>query len=140
MNVAITREWLDHVERDLDAAWSCSRGPRARPDRAAYLVQQAAEKLMKAALVAARIDPPHTHDIESLFLLLPDDFPDLERFAALGPFTPYAHSFRYPTAYEPPPIPSVADIDEWIDQIAAKTDFERWLEQAAGADSGGSAP
>jgi hypothetical protein len=31
MNAAIVREWLDHVEADLDAAWSCNRGPRAPP-------------------------------------------------------------------------------------------------------------
>ena len=64
MSSTIVREWLDHVEADLDAAWSCSRGPRARLDRGAYLVQQAAEKLVKAVLVSMELDPPRTHDIE----------------------------------------------------------------------------
>jgi hypothetical protein len=33
MNAPFVREWLDHVEADLDAAWSCGRGSWARLDR-----------------------------------------------------------------------------------------------------------
>jgi HEPN domain-containing protein len=129
MNAAIVREWLDHVEADLDAAWSCGRGPRARLDRSAYLLQQAAEKL-KAVLVSADIDPPRTHDMAELVLALPEDMPFRDQLAALSALTPYATGFRYQTPQEPPPVPSRDRIDAWIAEIdALKADFERWLAQ-----------
>lgn len=140
MNVTVVREWLDHVAADLDAAWSYARGPRARTDRAAYFVQQAAEKLVKAVLVSAEVDPPYTHDLEDLTSRLPQDVPQRERYAALGGFTAYATGFRYPTTRERPPQPSTADVDAWIEQIGVlKSDFERWLDTRAGSQ-GGSAP
>jgi HEPN domain-containing protein len=128
MNAAIVREWLDHVEADLDAAWSCSRGPRARLDRAAYLLQQAAEKLVKAVFVAARIDPPRTHDIAGLVAELGQDTPFRDRLSALSDLTPYATGFRYPTPHEPPPLPTRDRLEARIAEIESlKTDFERWL-------------
>jgi HEPN domain-containing protein len=128
MSSTIVREWLDHVEADLDAAWSCSRGPRARLDRGAYLLQQAAEKLVKAVLVSMELDPPHTHDIAEILAELRLDAPFRDRLLALADLTPYATGFRYPTPQEPPPLPSL----EWIDGRIAemeglKADFERWL-------------
>jgi HEPN domain-containing protein len=130
MNAAIVREWLDHVKADLDAAWSCSRGPRARLDRAAYLVQQAAEKLVKGVLVSAGTDPPRTHDIAELVLGLREGAPLRDRLATLSGLTAYATGFRYPIPHEPPPVPSRDDIDSWIAEIEVlKADFERWLAQ-----------
>ena len=128
MNAAIVREWLVHVEADLDAAWSCGRGPRARLDRAAYLVQQAAEKLVKAVLVALEVDPPHTHDIAQIAAELQSDAPFRDRLSALSSLTPYATGFRYPTPQEPTPLPPLDWIDDRIAEIEAlKADFERWL-------------
>ena len=79
MDVEIVPEWLGHVEAGFDAAWSCARGPRASPTRAAYFVQQAAEKLVKAVLIACRVNPPRVHDIGGLVALLPSDAPQLDR-------------------------------------------------------------
>jgi HEPN domain-containing protein len=134
MSAEIVREWLDHVEADLDAAWSCGRGPRARLDRAAYLVQQAAEKLVKAMLVSIGLDPPHTHDIAEIIGGLPKEVPFGDRLAMLSQLTPYATGFRYPTPREPPPLPSLEVIDDWITQIEGlKAEFERWLETRGAA-------
>jgi HEPN domain-containing protein len=128
MNAAIVREWLEHVEADLDAAWSCSRGPRARLDRTAYLLQQAAEKLVKAVLVSVDVDPPRTHDIAELVAEVGQNTPFRDRLSALCDLTPYATGFRYPTQ-EPPPLPSRERLDVWILEIETlKADFERWLE------------
>jgi HEPN domain-containing protein len=130
MSASIVREWLDHVEADLDAAWSCSRGPRARPERAVYMVQQAAEKLVKAMLVSIDIDPPRTHDIAEIIAELGSDLPFHERLTALSALTPYATGFRYPTPHEPPPLPPFEEIDAWISEIESlKADFERWLSE-----------
>jgi HEPN domain-containing protein len=141
MDVEPVREWLDHVAMDLDAAWSCARGRRASPSRAAYLVQQAAEKLVKAALVASEIDPPRTHDIEGLSKSLPADSVWRERLEALRRFTPFAFAFRYPGEDVPEPEPSRIQIDAWIGEIEKlKTDFGRWLERAPDPGGEGSAP
>ena len=137
MNAAIVREWLDHVEADLDAAWSCNRGPRARRDRAAYLLQQAAEKLVKAMLVSIDVDPPRTHDVAEIVAELSENAPFRDRLSALADLTPYATGFRYPSPHEPPPLPSRDRLDTWVAEIEAlKADFERWLGQGASGAKG----
>jgi hypothetical protein len=115
-----------------------ARGRRASPSRAAYLIQQASEKLVKAALVASQIDPPRTHDIEGLSKSLPADSIWRERFEALQQFTPFAFAFRYPGEDVPEPEPSRPEIDAWIGEIEElKTEFERWLDRAPGPQGSG---
>jgi HEPN domain-containing protein len=139
-NVTVVSEWLDDVHRDLSGARSCARGEWAVPDRAAFHVQQAAEKLAKAALVAHRIRPERTHDIGEAVERLPDRFPLKERFVALDRFTDYAVVFRYPGAPRPT-IPSSAEVEAWIEEIEVlKADFERWLKQRTGGQRKRSAP
>jgi HEPN domain-containing protein len=141
MDVEVVREWLDQVEADLDAAWSCVRGPRASPTRAAYFVQQAAEKLVKAVLIACRVNPPRVHDIERLVELLPNGAPKRDGLVRLERFTVFAFAFRYPGEDVSQPLPTSAEIDRWIAEIEAlKSDFERWLEQRAKAGEAGGAP
>ena len=138
MDIEIVREWLDHVDADLNAAWSCARGPRASPTRAAYLVQQAAEKLVKAVLVALEINPPRTHDIEDLVSLMPSEGPERRRLELLRRFTVFAFAFRYPGEDVSEPEPTVEQVDAWVTEITElKVDFERWLEQAAGGGKRG---
>jgi HEPN domain-containing protein len=134
LNVDVVREWLDQVQRDLDAAFSCVHGPRMAPDRGAFHVQQAAEKLAKAALVAHRMRPEKTHEIADVVKEIPEDFALKQRFSALDQFSDYAVIFRYPGGGEVP-IPSAAEVQAWIAGIEAlKADFERWLgEREAGS-------
>ncbi len=139
MNVDVVREWLDHVQEDLDAAWSCARGERAVPGQAAYHVQQAAEKLTKAALVAHGIRPRKGHKIGEFAKLLPAGFADRERYLALERFSDYAWAHRYPQEGkgEPIPEPSVDEVRAWIDEVAAlKSDLERLLEAGANGQVG----
>jgi HEPN domain-containing protein len=139
-NVAVVNEWLDEVQRDLSGAKSCARGEWAVPDRAAFHVQQAAEKLAKAALVAHRIRPERTHDIGEAVERLPGRFVLKERFVALDRFTDYAVVFRYPGAPRPT-IPSSAEVEAWIEEIEVlKADFDRWLKKMTGGKRKGSAP
>jgi HEPN domain-containing protein len=131
-NVAVVDEWLDEVRRDLFGAKSCARGEWAVLDRAAFHVQQAAEKLTKAALVAHRIRPERTHDIGEAVEQLPERFALKERLLALDRFTEYAVVFRYPGAARPA-IPSAAEIEAWIEEIELlKADFETWLKKRTG--------
>jgi HEPN domain-containing protein len=132
-NVDVVREWLQQVQRDLDAAFSCVYGPRVVPDRGAFHVQQAAEKLAKAALVAHRIRPEKTHEIADVAKEMPEDFALKERFSALDQFSDFAVTFRYPGGGEVP-IPSAAEVQTWIADIEVlKADFERWLVEQEGA-------
>jgi HEPN domain-containing protein/predicted nucleotidyltransferase len=131
-NVAVVSEWLDEVQRDLFGARSCAHGQWAVLDRAAFHVQQAAEKLAKAALVAHRIRPERTHDIGEAVEQLPDGFTLKGRFLALDRFSDYAVVFRYPGAPRPA-VPSSAEVDAWVEEIEVlKTDFERWLQEKTG--------
>jgi HEPN domain-containing protein len=133
MDTSVVREWLYQVERDLLSALNCARAPEPTTDRAAFLIQQAAEKLVKAALIAHGIEFRRTHDVAELVDDLPGDAPQRPLMVPLARFTDYATVFRYPSEQQEEPIPTVADIEAWADEIRLlKIGFERWLEQRAG--------
>ena len=129
MNVDIVHEWLAIVGEDLVAAGNCAHGRPPTPKQAAFFVQQAAEKLVKAVLVAWDVRPAHTHDIAGLVDLIPETHPGRPDLVGLHRFTRYAVVFRYPLeegSMEVIPVP--AEIDRWIAEIETlKADFERWL-------------
>ena len=132
MNVKVVQEWLERVRRDLLTARKLCEGDDAVPDQAAYHLQQAAEKLTKAALVAHEIRPRKGHKIGEFAKRLPGTFSDRERFLALKRFTKFMWVHRYPdeTGGPPEPEPSVAEVQAWIAEIEAlKGDFERWLSE-----------
>jgi uncharacterized protein len=134
MNIEVVKEWLGQFERDLRAARLCCEGDDAVPDRAAYHVQRATEKLTKAALVAHEIRPRKGHMIGEFGKRLPSRFPDRGRFLALDRFTKFAWVHRYPdeTGAPPEPEPSAAEVRVWLAEInALKADFERWLAERA---------
>lgn len=60
------REWLAIADIDLKAARNCLRGPEPTTKADADHCQQAAEKPVKAALVAEGIHPPRSHNIGAL--------------------------------------------------------------------------
>lgn len=131
MNADIVHEWLAIVEEDLIAAANCAHGRPPVPKQAAFFVHQAAEKLVKAVLVARDIRPHHTHDIAQLIELVPKTHPGRLGLLQLRRFTRYAVVFRYPLE-EPATerIPEQADIDGWIAEIKAlKADFEHWIDE-----------
>lgn len=113
-------QWLAVVERDLRAARNCLFGPEPTSEAAAYHCQQAAEKLVKAVLVFLAVDPPFSHDIRTLVVLVPDEA-WRGRLAAMARFTPFATAYRYPvedplSVPDPPPIAEVAG---WVREIQA---------------------
>jgi uncharacterized protein len=133
-NKKVVDEWLEQVQEDLDAAVSCIHGPRPVPSRAAFHVQQAAEKLAKAALAAHRIRPEKTHEIGDVAERLPDDFALKPRLLELERLSGYAVAFRYPGGPSVA-VPAASEIEQWIAGIEAlKAEFERWL---AGREGGG---
>ena len=133
MNATVVAEWLKRVERDLRTARLCCETEDAMPEQAAYHVQQAAEKLTKAVLVAVQKRPRKGHQIGEFAKRLPTSFPDRERFLALDRFSDYVWAHRCPEedlSRPPPPVPSVAEARAWIAEVETlKADFERWLAQ-----------
>jgi HEPN domain-containing protein/predicted nucleotidyltransferase len=130
MSAKVVGEWVEKVRRDLVMARKACEGDDAVPDQAAYHVQQAAEKLTKAALVALQKRPRKGHRIGEFAKRLPATFALRERFLALGRFTKFVWLHRYPEEEGAPsePEPSAAQALAWITEIETlKVDFERWL-------------
>jgi HEPN domain-containing protein len=133
MNRRVVASWLRKVEWDLRMARLACQPSDPMADQAAYHVQQAAEKLAKAALIAHEIRPGKGHVIKAAAERLPEEFAHRARFLQLDRFSDYVWAHRYPEediSRPPPPEPSLAEARAWIAEVEAlKADFERWLAQ-----------
>lgn len=68
---ALVAAWLEKARGGMDLAdRELGRGDAANMDAVCYHAQQAAGKLLKAALVARGVDPPKVHDLVHLSGLL----------------------------------------------------------------------
>ncbi len=111
--------WLQIAERDLKAVRNNVFGPEPTTEIAAFHCQQAAEKMFKAVLVSAGIDPPRRHNIDDLIDLLPADHPLKTELEPLGRFSPYAIAYRYPVQ-DPdilPEQPTRNEIVAWLEEL-----------------------
>ena len=89
--------WLARVDDDLRAAEALLALAAPATGTAAFHCQQAAEKMAKAVLIAARQPPPRLHDIEELGRRIrPHHLAIGEAFEALGGLTRWYVSARYP--------------------------------------------
>lgn len=87
--------YLDAAEEEIDAARRLTAPP---PNRlAAYHLQQASEKLVKALLVARGIHPTKEHRIDVLLGGLDANDPWRALLEPLDRNTPYATTYRYPS-------------------------------------------
>ena len=128
MNAPIVCERLYQVGRDLLSARNCAHAPEPTLNRAAFFIQQAAEKLVKAVLIAHRIEPRWTHDIGELARRVPSDHPGQRRLSKFDRFTNFVVAFRHPSEQGEDVFPSAGEIDAWVAEIEElKADFERWL-------------
>ncbi len=101
--LADVKAWLDKADRDRRTALAALRQRPPITDTAAFHVQQAIEKLLKAYLVFRAVQFERVHDLESLV----DDCARCDAgFAQLkpevAPLTAYAVRFRYPGPADPP--------------------------------------
>lgn len=112
--------WTAIAARDLLAAETLLDGDRPVPEIAAYLCQQAAEKIVKGVLAARGVDPPWTHDVGRLVDMLADGGAETAPFAGLRRLTVFATLYRYPSDVdgEPPP-PAADEVRAWIAEIRA---------------------
>jgi len=114
------RRWIARAELDAAAAARLLTGAPPLPSVAAFHCQQAAEKLLKAALVHAGVRPRKTHDLASLADEAARLLPGLTPLAApLRPRTLWSFAFRYPLGEGvEEPEPTVAEVRLVLDQIA----------------------
>jgi len=110
------KEWLAVVDDDIRQVVNNLHGPMPSVTGAAYHCQRAAEKLVKACLVAVDIDFPRTHDIAALVGLLPQAHPLRDRLTRMGELTPFATAYRYPAEDEWTP-PTREEIARWQREI-----------------------
>ncbi len=92
--------WLRYAEADLVLA----RVPlpeRGLYEHLCFHAQQAAEKSLKAILVKSGIAFPHTHNLQTLIDLLPQEIPRTSSLTSAARLTAYAVSCRYPGIEEP---------------------------------------
>lgn len=93
-------DWLRHAYSDLALA-GITPLPQVLLEQLCFHAQQAAEKALKGILVACNVAVPRTHNLRTLFDLLPVDLlvpSDVQLAAGLSD---YAVASRYPGVSEP---------------------------------------
>ncbi len=117
-------EWLLHARSDLALARLARRSGDVVAGQICFHAQQAAEKALKAVLLAHRIPFPLTHDLEILLQLgrqagLAVD-PVLGDLAQL---TPYAVESRYPGyggSVSPSEVDEVPPVASWVQKSRSR--------------------
>ena len=93
-------EWLDHASSDLAIGRLALGRAGVRQEMVCFHAQQAAEKAVKAVLVARQIPFPFTHDLDLLVARLTQSgLPLTGALDDAGRLTPYAVEARYPGAF-----------------------------------------
>ena len=96
----IVCKWIKYAERDIIAAKTLLR--EGLLAESTFHSQQAAEKALKALLIARGVHPPKTHDIDLLLVLLQRAGEDIGELEVLRKLTRYAVEARYPDFEEEP--------------------------------------
>ena len=116
------REWMNRARSSL--AIAKNRVPQAYLEDLCFEAQQAAEKSIKAVMIARDIEFPYVHDLDHLLSLLEDGgevIPEAIRRA--GDLSDYATVARYPGAIKP-----VSEV-EYREALAIAEAVVRWAEE-----------
>ncbi len=98
----LASDWLAKAATDLLVCERLLGQGAALAEAVAFHAQQAAEKSLKALLVARQVEFPKTHDIERLLELVAlGDGPLAEALADAAELTPFGVEYRYPGEYAP---------------------------------------
>lgn len=117
-------DWLRHARSDLALA-RVQNTPEILRESLCFHAQQAAEKALKAVLVAHALAFPRTHNLGVLLDLLSTTRPLPAEIQAADILTEYAVSSRYPTEVEP-----VTD-EEYQEALDLAERVVAWAERAA---------
>ena len=114
-DLALARQWLAKARSDLLNADNNLRADEVPFDTVCFHCQQAAEKMLKAWLVAHGQNYPQTHDLlvllERILPLNPEAEPLRAKLALL---MPYAVEIRYPTIGSCRRAPMPRKRGEWL--------------------------
>lgn len=105
------------AKQDLDGARSLNRDANRN---AAYLCEQAAEKLIRAVLTSESVQAGTRHELPDMVAKIPDANPVKPLLRAIEHLDAYATAYRYPSPrgrVKTPPTP--ADLDKDIARIHA---------------------
>jgi len=95
---ALVRRWLSKARTDLTVALVVlEQGPEMDPWVCCFHAQQAAEKALKAVLVAQGAEPPFIHNLVALQALMPRDLELGTPVAELADLSAAARGTRYVT-------------------------------------------
>ncbi len=103
------------AKQDLDGARLLNTGANRN---AAYLCEQAAEKLIRAVLTSEGIQAGIRHELPDMVATIPDANPVKALLRAIQDLDVYATAFRYPSPkgrVKNPPTP--AEVDQYIAKI-----------------------
>ena len=93
-------DWLRYAASDLDLA-RVERPSTVLLESLCFHAQQAAEKALKAVLIARGIPFPLPHNLKTLFDLVPQEVLPSEEVQEAASLTDYAVMSRYPGDLEP---------------------------------------
>ena len=126
--------WLSRARSDLAIARAVLGVPEVALGDVCFHAQQAAEKALKALLVARRAVFPRTHVLEHLMdLLVSAGVAVPPRLGEAIRLTDYAVATRYPGFWEPITAPEAAAALETAEAVVA------WVEQVLAEDGAGPA-
>jgi len=123
MRLEVAARWLAYAESDLAVARGVDR-PGVLAETLCFHAQQAAEKAIKAVLVAGGAEPPRTHDLEMLLAAVPGDVPMGFDRLSVAALTAFAVASRYPGDDEP------VDADEYATALAVAMKVVAWARHA----------
>ena len=104
------RRWFVRADDDLAAVRATLDAEPPIVRAAAFHCQQAAEKLLKGLLIAARLTALKTHDLTRLTPGVVAAFPEVEELvSALRPLSPWYVIARYPDVDEAEPGPAAIE-------------------------------
>lgn len=116
------REWMNRARSNLVLAQN--RIPDAYLEDLCFDAQQAAEKAIKAVMIARGIEFPYVHDLGSLLSLLEEiEEPVPEAIRTAVSLTTYATATRYPNTGAP------VTEQEYQDAVAIAEAVVRWAEE-----------
>jgi len=115
-------DWLRYARSDLELARV------VRPDEVlfeglCFHAQQAAEKALKAVLIAKGVPPPKTHNIRTLLDLLPQEVIAPQEIEDAASLTDYAVTSRYPGDFES------VDEEEYKETVRLAENVVLWAER-----------
>lgn len=84
---------------------------------AAYLCEQAAEKIIRAVLTSEGTHGGIGHALGQMVNAIPDANPVKVQLALLTPLAAYATAYRYPTSARVPPAPVAAELEAHLVRV-----------------------